>query len=195
MIMINNLDVKLQKIAEKDYQDKFNSLKEKLMLLDDSKVTEFKLLKLQYQVNLNINDWKEAINVLEQLAECAKQMEQQESDFKLDKILSEKAWISYSFADQIVESEEEKKKLIQASTSMLVDAIKANPQNVVAKTRLGTLIHIFGKTHLDDFEMSQKEKNEQTQWLLALKGDSSNPELFYCIGLYYYMHKGDLKKG
>ena len=48
MIMINNLDVRSQKETEKDYQDKFNSLKEELMLLDDSKVTEFKLLKLQY---------------------------------------------------------------------------------------------------------------------------------------------------
>ena len=48
MMVINNLDVRPQKESEKDYQDKFKSLKEEILLLDDSKLTQFKLLKLQY---------------------------------------------------------------------------------------------------------------------------------------------------
>lgn len=59
--------------------------------------------------------------------------------------------------------------------------------------RLGTLIHIYGPTYLKDIDIPQKQ--EQTKWLQALKLDPSNPELFYCIGLYNYLHKGDLKKG
>lgn len=32
------------------------------------------------------------------------------------------------------------------------------------------------------------------KWLRALKQDTQNPELFYCIGLYTYLVKGDTAK-
>ena len=91
----------------------------------------------------------------------AEQLGDEAADFKLDKILSEKAWISYSFADQIAVSDDEKKELLQAASRMLLDALKANPKNTTAKTRLGTLIHLLGKTHLADINMTQNDKNER----------------------------------
>ena len=108
-------------------------------------------------------------------------------------ILSERAWISYSYINEIAETEEDRCNLIQACSKMLLDAIDSNPSNVTARMRLGTLIHIYGPTYLKDIDIPQKQ--EQTKWLQALKLDPSNPELFYCIGLYNYLHKGDLKKG
>jgi hypothetical protein len=46
---------------------------------------------------------------------------------------------------------------------MLLDAISINESNVEARIKLGTLIHVFGSTHLKDLEMAQKQ--EQTRWL------------------------------
>ena len=54
--------------------------------------------------------------------------------------------------DQIAEGQDEKKKLIQAAASMLLDALKENPKNSTAKTRLGTLIHLLG-TDLTGIDM------------------------------------------
>ena len=118
-----------------------------------------KILKLEYKINLNLNKWKEAIANLDQLAEFSKESGEggaEESDFKMDKILSEKAWIMYSFVDSIVDSEEERKQLMVSSAKMLVDAIEANAKNVEARTRLGTLIHVFGSSYLKDLDIPQK---------------------------------------
>jgi tetratricopeptide (TPR) repeat protein len=76
-------------------------------------------------------------------------------------------------------------ELILSAAKMLADASETN---VEAKVRLGTLIHLF-----DLSEIGLKQEN--TKWLQALKIQSTNHEIFYCLGLFYYLHQGDLKKG
>ena len=91
----------------------------------------------------------------------------------------------YSFLEEIGATQEERRKHILNAAKMLVDASETN---VEARIRLGTLIHVFDLSEID-------LKSENTKWLQALKLQKENPEIFYCLGLYYYLHQGDLKKG
>lgn len=52
---------------------------------------------LAYTVSINVNQWKEALVCLDKLESFSKDNEN--TDFALDKVLSEKAWIFYSFVD------------------------------------------------------------------------------------------------
>lgn len=72
----------------------------------------------------------------------------EDPEFTKDDILSERAWISYSFIDEIAKNEAERKELVTSSVKMLVDAISINENNVDARTRLGTLIHVFNSSYL-----------------------------------------------
>ena len=96
--------------------------------------------------------------------------------------MSEKAWITYSYLDDIASDPKERHDLLLSASKMLLDASETNLE---AKIRLGTIIHVH------EVEM----KNENTKWLQALKAQPGNHEIFYCLGLYYYLHQGDLKKG
>ena len=72
---------------------------------------------------------------------------------------------------------------------MLGQAIEINPQNIQARTRLGTLIHLFGSSAL-----SSMAGQDQLKWLQALKLDSTNANLFYCIAVFTFLRKGDATK-
>ena len=74
-------------------------------------------------------------------------------------MLSEKAWITYSYLEEIGADEQERRQLILSAAKMLVDA---SDTNVEARVRLGTLIHLFDLSEID-------LKQENTKWLQALK--------------------------
>jgi cell shape-determining protein MreC len=86
-----------------------------------------------------------------------------DSEEPQDHILSEKAWITYSYLDQIAKDPQERLSLLLSAVKMLQDASETN---VEARVRLGTIIHTNG----DEIEM----KGENTKWLQALKIQSGN---------------------
>jgi tetratricopeptide (TPR) repeat protein len=151
------------------YYQSFIALKKQMETLDPS----YDVSSLSYKVFINTNRWKEALKGLESSKEPQ------------EWVLSEKAWITYSYLEEIGADEKERTELILSAAKMLVDA---SDTNVEARVRLGTLIHLFDLSEID-------LKQENTKWLQALKLQKENPEIFYCLGLYYYLHQGDLKKG
>ena len=62
--------------------------------------------------------------------------------------------------------------------------MKLNEKNVTAQMRLATLIH------LEQGALSTviSAKQDYTTWLKALKSDSQNAQLFYCIGVYTFLN-------
>lgn len=101
---------------------------------------------MSYKVSINTNDLKEALDCLSYLEN------ENDEEFPKEKILSERAWVSYSFLDEIAKNEAEKKELINSCVKMIQDAIAINENLVDARTRLGTLIHIYSKTYLVDLQ-------------------------------------------
>ena len=151
------------------YYQSFIALKKQMETLDPS----YDVSSLSYKVFINTNRWKGALKGLESSKEPQ------------EWVLSEKAWITYSYLEEIGADEKERRELILSAAKMLVDA---SDTNVVARVRLGTLIHLFDLSKIDLMQ-------ENTKWLQALKQQKEKPEISYCLGLYYYLHQGDLKKG
>lgn len=71
----------------------------------------------------------------------------------------------------------------QKAKEMLNQAIELNPENILARTRLGTILFNEG-----DFAQAQ------LKWLQALKMAPQTADLFYCIGLHTMFVKKDVKK-
>lgn len=116
--------------------------------------------------------------------------EEERQDFSTAKILSQRAWIIVQFLDLIGQDEQEKQELVNSAAQMLSDAIELGSGSQ-ASIRLATLVHL----HRDRLNEEFKETNEQKLWLTALKEDKENAHLFYCIGMFTYLHKQDPKKG
>lgn len=62
------------------------------------------LFKISYNVAVNTNDWNRSL-------ECLKKFYEQEEDpeFPKDQILTQWAWITYSYIDEITSEEREKR--------------------------------------------------------------------------------------
>ena len=96
-------------MSHEQYVHEFNSSKAQILKYDQSPETETRLEGLAYTVNININNWREALVCLDKLEKIAN--DGANKDFPLDQVLSSKAWIFYSFLDQWEESEQ--KQIIQ----------------------------------------------------------------------------------
>lgn len=85
-------------MTQEEYLKEFNSTKTQILRYDQSPETEKRLEGLAYTVNINVNQWKEALVCLDKLEAISK--EDSNCEISLDTVLSQKAWIFYSFVDQ-----------------------------------------------------------------------------------------------
>lgn len=106
-----------------------------------------------YSVYKNANDFQKTKGVLEKMIEMHSKRDEVESVFALDKAYSELAWNLYS-AEESIPS----KDVILEVTSYITKAIELNGSNIEAQVRLGTLIHLFGHSHLADVQIPQKSE-------------------------------------
>eukprot|EP00347_Sterkiella_histriomuscorum_P021178 403334951 len=164
----------------------FEQLIEKLNAIKD-KTSNFNLInenipKLKYQYYLSIDNWKAAKEVLDEL------------DTKIDThtnkdwIKSQRAWLSYSYLDQLASNEEEKILMLKGIVNLLKDAIQANPKNIDAQVKLGTIYYAYEKL------LGINPKQDVAQWLQALKQDQSNAEIFLSLAMYYFSKEKDLTR-
>lgn len=66
---------------------------------------QIELEGMAYAVHININQWKEALVSLDALEALGKASPDTKLTFGLDKVLSERAWIFYSFVEEWPENE------------------------------------------------------------------------------------------
>jgi len=66
---------------------------------------QIELEGMAYAVHININQWKEALVSLDVLEALGKANPDKKLTFGLDKVLSERAWIFYSFVEEWPENE------------------------------------------------------------------------------------------
>lgn len=83
-----------------DFLEKFLAIEKEIV--DQSEVGDIK-----YNIMVEAGKWERALEALESV---------QGRD---DWVLSEKAWISYTYMDQIAKNEEDRKQLIESATNML----------------------------------------------------------------------------
>lgn len=107
---------------------------EKFLAIEKEIVDQSEVGDIKYNIMVEAGKWERALEALESV---------QGRD---DWVLSEKAWISYTYMDQIAKNEEDRKQLIESATNMLQDAITKNAANLNARIRLGTLLHITNKS-------------------------------------------------
>jgi hypothetical protein len=70
---------------------------------------------------------------------------EQGGSLKGDWIKSQKAWLTYSFIEDITADKSEQVKIIEGAYILLKESAGLNPANVETQIRIGTLIFIYEK--------------------------------------------------
>jgi len=74
---------------------------------------------------------------------------------------------------------------VQSVMVLLKEAVALNPENIEAQIRLGTVILFYEK------ELGIPAKQASLQWLQALKAQQTNPDIYYCLAIYYHFVEKD----
>jgi len=64
---------------------------------------------------------------------------------KEDWVKAQKAWLTYSFIDDITKDRAEQVQIVQSVMVLLKEAVAINPENIEAQIRLGTVILFYEK--------------------------------------------------
>ncbi len=104
---------------------------------------------------------------------------------KEDWLKSQKAWLIYSFIDDIEQDKSQQVKIIEGVYLLLTEALAINPQNIEIQQRLGTIIFNY------ESELNLTVKQASINWLTALKQQPTNSDIFYSLGLYYFFIEKD----
>lgn len=166
-------------MTNEEYVAKFEQIRDEIASIEGLEADKTHLQDA-YKVYVSANALSKSRAVLE----AAIAEEGAQSMIPRDQCFSELAWTLYS--------EEQSAESVEKAAELLLKAIELNGQNVTAQMRLGTLVHLYAHSFLKDANIP--EKSEQMKWLRALKLDTQNAELFYCIGVYTYLVKGDTVK-
>ena len=103
------------------------------------------------------------------------------------------AWIQYSFLDRIAKDEEERCLFLKSIYSQLQEDSKEATEGAESLILQGYLL--FAHDAVKELGLkSNDQKACMTKWLLALKRDQTNPDIFYSLGVYYYFRESNSAK-
>ena len=131
--------------------------------------------ELQWKMQVQLGNWQDAIAELENI--------EKNDPKKAPWVKKTTAWIQYSFIDRIAKDDSERALFLTSIYGQLQDE----------PILQGYLLF----AHDAEKELGLKSndpKASATKWLLALKRDQTNPDIFYSLGVYYYFRESNAAK-